>query len=231
MSFGQAVSTVFSKYATFSGRAHGSEYWWWYLFVTIVFVVAGVIDRAAGLDVRRHDLRRRPDREHRRPGPPPAEPRRRRSPAARHSPLGVVAARRARADHRHRHPALLLRHRQRVRQRVRPLPQGLSVQDGAPGSPGQPGHLRRHRGEVTPACWLPEEWLALEAAHEERIDAATAAHSRSVRRIHPTEDFLFRYYTTSARRGAGTLAPASCLRRPRTPRARWTHYRTGVGCA
>ena len=49
MSFGQAVSTVFSKYATFSGRARRSEYWWWYLFVTIVFVVAGVIDRAAGL--------------------------------------------------------------------------------------------------------------------------------------------------------------------------------------
>lgn len=46
MSFGQAVSTVFSKYATFSGRARRSEYWWWYLFVTIVFVVAGVIDRA-----------------------------------------------------------------------------------------------------------------------------------------------------------------------------------------
>ena len=49
MSFGQAVSTVFSKYATFSGRARRSEYWWWYLFVTIVFIVASVIDRAAGL--------------------------------------------------------------------------------------------------------------------------------------------------------------------------------------
>lgn len=49
MSFGQAVSTVFSKYATFSGRARRSEYWWWYLFVMIVFIVAGVIDRAAGL--------------------------------------------------------------------------------------------------------------------------------------------------------------------------------------
>ncbi|HYN67677.1 MAG TPA: DUF805 domain-containing protein [Ornithinibacter sp.] len=49
MSFGQAVSTVFSKYATFSGRARRSEYWWWYLFVTLVFIVANVIDRAAGL--------------------------------------------------------------------------------------------------------------------------------------------------------------------------------------
>ena len=49
MSFGQAVRTVFSKYATFSGRARRSEYWWWYLFVTIVFVVAAIIDAAAGL--------------------------------------------------------------------------------------------------------------------------------------------------------------------------------------
>jgi uncharacterized membrane protein YhaH (DUF805 family) len=49
MSFGQAVSTVFSKYATFSGRARRSEYWWWYLFVTLVYIVANIIDRAAGL--------------------------------------------------------------------------------------------------------------------------------------------------------------------------------------
>ncbi len=49
MSFGQAISTVFSKYATFSGRARRREYWWWYLYVTLVFIVASVIDRAAGL--------------------------------------------------------------------------------------------------------------------------------------------------------------------------------------
>jgi uncharacterized membrane protein YhaH (DUF805 family) len=49
MSFGQAIRTVLSKYATFSGRARRSEYWWWYLFVAIVFVVASVLDRAAGL--------------------------------------------------------------------------------------------------------------------------------------------------------------------------------------
>ena len=49
MSFGQAVSSVLLyKYATFSGRARRSEYWWWYLFVTIVFVVAGIIDKAIG---------------------------------------------------------------------------------------------------------------------------------------------------------------------------------------
>ena len=76
----------------------------------------------------------------------------------------------------------------------------------------------------------PEEWLALEAAHEERIDAATAAHRdrRSGGRTHPVEDFLFRYYTNSPARlrrwhpGPGVvLAEAAHL-----PRARWTHYRT-----
>ena len=50
MSFGQAVSSVLLyKYATFSGRARRSEYWWWYLFVTLVFVVAQILDRAVGL--------------------------------------------------------------------------------------------------------------------------------------------------------------------------------------
>ncbi len=49
MTFSQAVSSVLlNKYATFSGRARRSEYWWWYLFVTIVFLVASVIDRAIG---------------------------------------------------------------------------------------------------------------------------------------------------------------------------------------
>jgi uncharacterized membrane protein YhaH (DUF805 family) len=49
MSSGHAISTVFSTYATFSGRACRREYWWWYLFVTLVFIVASVIDRAACL--------------------------------------------------------------------------------------------------------------------------------------------------------------------------------------
>ncbi len=50
MSFSQAVSSVLlNKYATFSGRARRSEYWWWYLFVTLVFVVAGILDNAIGL--------------------------------------------------------------------------------------------------------------------------------------------------------------------------------------
>lgn len=39
MSFGSAVSSGFSKYGTFSGRATRSEFWWWYLFVIIVTLV------------------------------------------------------------------------------------------------------------------------------------------------------------------------------------------------
>lgn len=39
MNFIEAVSTCFSKYATFSGRATRSEYWWFYLF-TILFSIA-----------------------------------------------------------------------------------------------------------------------------------------------------------------------------------------------
>lgn len=36
MSFGQAVKSVLSQYATFTGRARRSEYWWFYLFFTLV---------------------------------------------------------------------------------------------------------------------------------------------------------------------------------------------------
>jgi len=36
MGFGQAVSTCFSKYATFSGRATRSEFWWFQLFAIII---------------------------------------------------------------------------------------------------------------------------------------------------------------------------------------------------
>ena len=36
MGFTQSISTVFSKYATFDGRATRSEYWWFTLFSLIV---------------------------------------------------------------------------------------------------------------------------------------------------------------------------------------------------
>lgn len=39
MGFGEALQSVFSKYATFSGRARRSEYWYFVLFQVIVTAV------------------------------------------------------------------------------------------------------------------------------------------------------------------------------------------------
>jgi uncharacterized membrane protein YhaH (DUF805 family) len=46
MGFQDAVRSVFDKYATISGRAPRSEYWWWVLFIVVVNAVLGTIDRA-----------------------------------------------------------------------------------------------------------------------------------------------------------------------------------------
>lgn len=46
MEFGEAIKTCFRKYATFSGRAQRSEYWWWYLFNFLVVGGATIIDIA-----------------------------------------------------------------------------------------------------------------------------------------------------------------------------------------
>jgi uncharacterized membrane protein YhaH (DUF805 family) len=47
MGFGQAVATCIAKYATFRGRAHRPEYWWWMLFVMLygigVWIVAAIL--------------------------------------------------------------------------------------------------------------------------------------------------------------------------------------------
>lgn len=45
MTFVQAISSCFRNYATFSGRAVRSEFWYWYLFVAIVLAVFGGIDQ------------------------------------------------------------------------------------------------------------------------------------------------------------------------------------------
>jgi uncharacterized membrane protein YhaH (DUF805 family) len=55
MGFGQAVSTCFQKYVTFSGRARRSEYWWWWLFTVIAGAVAAVTDNALGLHISNAD--------------------------------------------------------------------------------------------------------------------------------------------------------------------------------
>lgn len=49
MSFGAAVSSALSKYATFSGRAGRPEFWWFTLFTLIVSIVSGVADTLLGI--------------------------------------------------------------------------------------------------------------------------------------------------------------------------------------
>ena len=44
MTFTQAVRSVLSKYATFSGRARRAEYWWFYLFTILVGIASSAID-------------------------------------------------------------------------------------------------------------------------------------------------------------------------------------------
>ena len=48
MSFPQAVRSVLSNYATFSGRARRSEFWWFYLFTVLVVIVTSILDAALG---------------------------------------------------------------------------------------------------------------------------------------------------------------------------------------
>ena len=48
MGMPEAVRTVLSKYADFTGRARRSEFWWFYLANIIASAVAGLIDQAFG---------------------------------------------------------------------------------------------------------------------------------------------------------------------------------------
>jgi uncharacterized membrane protein YhaH (DUF805 family) len=48
VSFPQAVRSALSKYATFSGRARRSEFWWFYLFMLLVWFAAAFVDAALG---------------------------------------------------------------------------------------------------------------------------------------------------------------------------------------
>lgn len=50
MSFGSAISTCFSKYATFTGRASRSEYWYFYLFYVLVLIGSSILDAALGIN-------------------------------------------------------------------------------------------------------------------------------------------------------------------------------------
>ena len=78
-----------------------------------------------------------------------------------------------------------------------------------------------------------DQWRPLEAAHQARVDAVTAAHLRRRKgaRTHPVDDFLFTYYMFS---------PAQLRRWHPGPgielegadeRAGWTFYRSAGGAA
>jgi uncharacterized membrane protein YhaH (DUF805 family) len=47
--FPQAIGRLFKKYATFSGRASRSEYWWSYLFVVGGHLVLGILALTLGV--------------------------------------------------------------------------------------------------------------------------------------------------------------------------------------
>jgi uncharacterized membrane protein YhaH (DUF805 family) len=50
MTFGEAISTCFRKYATFEGRAVRSEFWWFFLFTFLASAAAGIVsDALSGL--------------------------------------------------------------------------------------------------------------------------------------------------------------------------------------
>jgi uncharacterized membrane protein YhaH (DUF805 family) len=51
MSFGQAVSTCFKKYAVFKGRASRSEFWYWVLFYILVSIVLNILDSLFGWQI------------------------------------------------------------------------------------------------------------------------------------------------------------------------------------
>jgi uncharacterized membrane protein YhaH (DUF805 family) len=50
MNFTTSVKTVFSKYATFKGRARRSEYWFWQLFIALVSIATGLLSMLDGVD-------------------------------------------------------------------------------------------------------------------------------------------------------------------------------------
>jgi uncharacterized membrane protein YhaH (DUF805 family) len=51
VSFAEAISVCLSKYATFSGRARRSEYWWFALMAGAVNFIAAIVDNVAGTSI------------------------------------------------------------------------------------------------------------------------------------------------------------------------------------
>ena len=48
-----AIKRGFKKYATFTGRASRSEYWWWTLFTFLTYTVLGLVTYAVGIATSR----------------------------------------------------------------------------------------------------------------------------------------------------------------------------------
>ncbi len=46
MTFGDSISTCFSKYAVFDGRASRSEFWWWVLFTFLTSLATSIVSEA-----------------------------------------------------------------------------------------------------------------------------------------------------------------------------------------
>ena len=51
MGFGESIKTCLSKYATFSGRASRSEFWWFYLFLCCLSILSTMLDHVFGTEI------------------------------------------------------------------------------------------------------------------------------------------------------------------------------------
>jgi uncharacterized membrane protein YhaH (DUF805 family) len=51
LTFAESVRSVLGKYASFSGRARRSEYWWFYLFTVLVSIATMIVDAVVGLAI------------------------------------------------------------------------------------------------------------------------------------------------------------------------------------
>ena len=51
MNFSEAISSGFSNYVNFAGRAIRSEYWYWVLFVFLAEIVTGIVDFVIGAQI------------------------------------------------------------------------------------------------------------------------------------------------------------------------------------
>jgi uncharacterized membrane protein YhaH (DUF805 family) len=51
MNMQEAVRSVLSQYAGFTGRARRSEYWFWYLATFIAYVIAAILDSILGINL------------------------------------------------------------------------------------------------------------------------------------------------------------------------------------